>query len=281
MAYKIEDFLGLIGSDVNKSLSPFIHNTVYQKREQQAFYKAYSLKEKEVLKALRALSVFSFKGINITNPYKELAFNNVDSLTDSAIQIGAINTIKVMEDDSLKGYNTDHLAVKEILKERFDNQNFPAVLLLGAGGAARAVLFALLRLGFNKIYISNRTKTKAIELVSEFDSKIQNEAEINVIEWARDDISVVLKNSEIIIDSTGLSWSNKSFPGYNNITTDSFIFDLSYPDFKSKLSIKAEEVNADYIDGKKMLLYQAREADRIWFPDFNDKEREKLFDLQF
>lgn len=281
MDNKINDFLGLIGSDVNKSLSSYIHNSVYQKRNQRAFYKAYSLNEKEALQVIKTLSVFSFKGINITNPYKELAFNNVDILSKSANEIGAINTIKVMKNNILKGYNTDFLAVKEILKERYDDQNLPQVLLLGAGGAAKAVFYALINLGFKKLTISNRTRLKAENLVSDFNSQIQDQSKIKVIEWDKDFIIKTLKNSEIIIDTTGLSWSNKSFPGYDNIISDNFIFDLSYPNFNSKLKNKAKEVNADYIDGKKMLLYQAREADKIWFPEFDEKERKKLFELKF
>lgn len=281
MDNKINDFLGLIGIDVNKSLSSYIHNSVYQKRNQRAFYKAYSLNEKEALQVIKTLSVFSFKGINITNPYKELAFNNVDILSKSANEIGAINTIKVMKNNILKGYNTDFLAVKEILKERYDDQNLPQVLLLGAGGAAKAVFYALINLGFKKLTISNRTRLKAENLVSDFNSQIQDQSKIKVIEWDKDFIIKALKNSEIIIDTTGLSWSNKSFPGYDNIISDNFIFDLSYPNFNSKLKNKAKEVNADYIDGKKMLLYQAREADKIWFPEFDEKERKKLFELKF
>lgn len=281
MDNKINDFLGLIGIDVNKSLSSYIHNSVYQKRNQRAFYKAYSLNEKEALQVIKTLSVFSFKGINITNPYKELAFNNVDILSKSANEIGAINTIKVMKNNILKGYNTDFLAVKEILKERYDDQNLPQVLLLGAGGAAKAVFYALINLGFKKLTISNRTRLKAENLVSDFNSQIQDQSKIKVIEWDKDFIIKTLKNSEIIIDTTGLSWSNKSFPGYDNIISDNFIFDLSYPNFNSKLKNKAKEVNADYIDGKKMLLYQAREADKIWFPEFDEKERKKLFELKF
>ncbi|MFN2364316.1 MAG: shikimate dehydrogenase, partial [Halarsenatibacteraceae bacterium] len=281
MDYQIQDFLGLIGSDVNKSLSPFIHSTVYQKRGQKAYYKAYSLSKKEALTAFKALAIFSFKGINITNPYKELAFKNVDILSKSAEEIGAINTIKVMEDDKLKGYNTDFLAVKEILKDKYDSlKEFPPVLLLGAGGAARAVLYALLDLGFKNLTIANRTKAKAVNLIAEFSKYKQEKANIQVIEWAEADIARAVVDSEIIIDATGLSWSNKTFPGFNRISSDNFIFDLSYPDFKSKLQIRAKKVEADYIDGRKMLLYQAREADQIWFPEYNDKERKKLFDLE-
>ena len=281
MDYNIECFLGLFGSDVNKSLSPYIHNSVYQKRGQKAYYKAYSLNEAEVLKVFRALAIFSFKGINITNPYKELAFKNVDILSKSAEEIGAINTIKVMEDSSLKGFNTDFLAVQEILRERYDNsKEFPPVLLLGAGGAARAVLYALLDLGFENLTVVNRTRAKAVSLVVEFSKYKQDASEIKVIEWDEADIARAVGDSEIIIDTTGLSWSDKSFPGFNRINSDNFIFDLSYPDFKAKLQIKARKVQADYIDGRKMLLYQAREADRIWFPDLNDKERKKLFDLE-
>ncbi|MFW6382187.1 MAG: shikimate dehydrogenase family protein [Bacillota bacterium] len=280
MVYNINDFLGLIGSDVKKSLSPYIHNTVYQKRDQRAYYKAFSLNEEETLQAFKALSVFSFKGINITNPYKELAFKNVDILTKSAEEIGAINTIKVTEASSLKGYNTDFLAVKEILKEKYDNlKRFPSALLLGAGGAARAVLYALLDLRFDNLGISNRTKSKAEKLIDEFDNYRPAGTKIKIIEWDEKAISRAVMDSEIIIDTTGLSWSNEAFPGYKSISSDNFIFDLSYPDFNSKLKVKAEKVNSDYIDGKKMLLYQAREADKIWFPEFNDRERKRLFAL--
>lgn len=269
--------LGLFGGDVSRSLSPLIHNYVYQKRKQKAIYKAFSIKQEQLGPALNQLANFSFKGLNITNPYKELVKEFLDEVSEAAEKIGAVNTIKV-EDAKLFGFNTDYLAVKEIISVQMLNfQHLPTVLLLGAGGAARSVLYALSKFTGSKILLGNRTESRAKNLIAEFSDLFLNKEKLNYIEWTQNALGKATTQADIIIEATGLSWRKQVYPGYERIGSQHFVFDLSYPQYSGPLAEYANKQQAHYLDGKNMLLIQAREADQIWFPDKNDQERKRLF----
>ncbi|MGM0419627.1 MAG: shikimate dehydrogenase family protein [Bacillota bacterium] len=269
--------LGLFGADVSRSLSPTIHNYVYQERKQKAIYKAFSINEEQVGPALNQLASFEFKGLNITNPYKELVIKFLDEVSEAGSKIGAVNTIKV-EDNGLSGYNTDYLAVKEIISDNMQNSQYlTTVLLLGAGGAARSVLYALSKFTGFKILLGNRTESRAKKLIEEFSELFSYKGEIKYVKWTQKALGNATSQADIIIEATGLSWQEQVYPGYEKISSHHFVFDLSYPQNQGPLSKYANEQQACYLDGKNMLLIQAREADKIWFPAKDNQERKRLF----
>ncbi len=263
--YRPEYLTGLFGTDTEVSLSPAIHNKIYEKINLPAVYKDFSLEPSQLSRAFEAIKTLSFRGINLTYPFKIDILPMLDQIDDSAEKIGAVNTVKI-EDDFAAGYNTDFLAIKKLLAEWFSREKKDLnALLVGAGGAARSVAMALNASFFENvnITIANRTLSRAENLVEDIiDSERINSA---VIPLKRDDIMDSLSEIELVIDATPLGWQDEMFPGAKGITADHKIFDLSYSSPPSKLLKLAENKGAERENGTRMLVYQAEAAHEIWF----------------
>ncbi len=264
------EILGLFGRSTDKSLSPIIHNSVYQKRGWPAVYLAFSLEPEELAAALQGIRALKFVGVNVTNPYKEDVIPRLDRLEQGASRIGAVNTIKLSR-QGLIGYNTDFLAVKELLTEWQNYVPFPinSALILGAGGAARAVTLACLESGMKKLYFSNRTREKAVRLKDDF--KNYADCQLLIRGWETQEQAEIVSEVDLVVDATTLGWQGKLFPGAEKgLKERTAVFDLSYGKPLSRLLKLARERGCFWEDGSRMLLFQAREADKIWFADRDD-----------
>lgn len=273
------EILGLFGRSTDKSLSPVIHNGVYQQRGWPAVYLAFSLEPEELKAALQGIRALKFMGINVTNPYKQDVIPLLDELDQAASRIGAVNTIHFFR-QNLIGYNTDYLAVKELLADWQVSASLPinSALVLGAGGAARAVTLACLDSGLKKIYLSNRTRQKAVKLKNDFDKYA--DCQLLITEWKIDEQTDIVREVDLVVDATTLGWQGRLFPGAEKGLQDSTaVFDLSYGRPVSRLLKLARERGCFCEDGSRMLLFQAREADKIWFADRDDASSDKYFTL--
>ncbi len=269
--------LGLFGRSTDKSLSPIIHNGVYQKRGWPAVYLAFSLEPEELKAALRGIRTLKFVGINVTNPYKQDVIPLLDELDQAASRIGAVNTIQLSR-EKLIGYNTDYLAVKELLADWQKSVPHPirSSLVLGAGGAARAVTLACLESGMKKLYLSNRTRQKAVKLKDDFNKYA--ECQLMITEWEIQEQAETVREVDLVVDATTLGWQGKLFPGAEKgLQGNTAVFDLSYGKPVSRLLKLASKRGCFSEDGSRMLLFQAREADKIWFADRDDADSDQYF----
>jgi len=272
-----QSLLGLIGDDTSKSLSPHIHNSVYQRRNWPTVYKAFSLAPEDLADAFSGFKALKFRGINVTIPFKEKVITYLDELAPGAKNLKAVNTIKFTESRAI-GYNTDYLAVKELIKEWQEEEQkpFKSALVLGAGGAARAVVLASLEAGLKEIYLSNRTFSKAENLQEDFSGKGQQK--IKLLQWQKSAQARVIEEVDLIVDATSLGWQGKLFPGAEEgLSKETRIFDLSYGSPPSPLIKLARDRGCALENGTRMLLYQAREADKIWFSARKDTRADELF----
>lgn len=267
-SYSPRFLTALFGSDTEESLSPLIHNKMYEKLNIPAVYKNFSISQDNFNTAYKAANVLSFKGINITYPFKEKAVTIVDKVEGIAEKIGAINTIDLGDNESY-GYNTDYLALKKLFKIWFVEKNTELeFLIIGAGGAARAVAAAISSAQFlsaGKIFIANRTYNKAKNLTDELLDSSCNKGE--VIKWKGNSIGEIVSRVNIVIDATTLGWKQKLFPGARRLSGDQRVFDLSYSAEPSPLLKLAAERGCKRENGLRMLLYQAQEAHKIWFEE--------------
>ncbi len=151
---------GLIGDPVSKSLSPFIHNYVYEKHQLNLKYMAFRVSDKDLLTGIAGMKVLGMHGFNATIPHKIELLNVVDKLDPYAEQLQAINTVKIKE-GRLLGFNTDGPGLIQSLLDHNIDINNARVLVLGAGGAARGIAMALGIRGCSAIGILNRTYEKA------------------------------------------------------------------------------------------------------------------------
>ncbi|MFO7797338.1 MAG: shikimate dehydrogenase [Promethearchaeia archaeon] len=255
--------LGLIGHPVQHSMSPIMHNAVIQKLNLKYIYLAFDVDPKNLKKAMSGIRALNIKGINVTIPYKQEIMKFVDEIDPLAKKIGAINTIKNV-DGYLIARNTDTAGAKKSLKDakcKFQGKN---VLVLGAGGASRAICFALAEEA-NKIIISNRTEDKAISLAKEIKNKVNTDAEgysnqKNILEK-------FIENVDILINTTPLGM----YPKTNQIPLpehllieDLFVFDVIYNPLKTKLLKVAEKKGCNILGGLDMLVNQGALAFEWW-----------------
>jgi shikimate dehydrogenase len=248
---------GVLGDPVSHSLSPVMHNAAFKALGMDCEYHAFRVSNESLHDAIHGAHALGFGGLNLTIPLKEKALEIVTP-NDLARQIGAVNTVDFKE--GIIGYNTDGLGAKMALKDNGVGIKGKNVLLLGAGGAARAIAFQLAADGAS-VTIANRTQDRAISLVKEV-SRI-GKADAGVIR----DLKNLIHNSDILINSTSIGM----FPKVSEsiVTSDKMhrnlvVFDIVYNPVNTQLLREATKAGAKTIDGVMMLVYQGAEAFKIW-----------------
>ncbi|MFT7099486.1 MAG: shikimate dehydrogenase, partial [Rickettsiales bacterium] len=160
----------VLGDPIAQSLSPYLHNFWLKKYHIDGIYIPLKVASNDFEKFLKNLPDLGFSGCNITIPHKEYALKICDNLSQSAKQIGAVNTISFDEDGKIWGDNSDHYGFIQNIKSSNLDFDFTGktALILGAGGASRAIIFGLLQAGIGQIIIANRSKSKAENLATIF-----------------------------------------------------------------------------------------------------------------
>ena len=237
---------GLIGHNIGYSFSKTFFNFKFEKENRNDSYENFDIpvlsKISEILENNPDL-----KGLNVTIPYKKSIIQLLDKVDKEALQIGAVNTIKINKDGSLKGYNTDHYGFSKALMEFFPLKEKKA-LVLGTGGASKAVKYVLQIMNFEVTQVS-RTKT---------------ENNITYTDLNRD----IIKQNYLIVNCTPLGTFPKieecpDIP-YEYLTKDHLAFDLTYNPRETKFMKLSKERGARKSNGLKMLEYQAKKAWSIW-----------------
>jgi shikimate dehydrogenase len=233
---------GLIGMGISYSLSPAIHNYIFKLISDNSVYLAFDVSEDKFESVFKGLLEIS-KGLNITIPYKERAMEYIKEYDSVAEKVGAINTVYLK-----KGYNTDYLAIKQLVYEKVGRIDGMKCLVAGAGGAAKASSYALGDLG-GIIYMMNRTKVRAENLVfrlrkAGYDAYIAEKFDTNY---------------DIILNAT-------PDPSYipSKCVGGILVIDLVYKPVKTKLIRTAMEKGIPVINGLEILIRQALIAQSIW-----------------
>jgi len=248
---------GVLGDPVSHSLSPAMHNAAFKALGMDCEYHAFRVSPETLRDAIHGAFALGFGGLNLTIPLKEKALEIVKP-TELAKHIGAVNTVDFK--NGISGHNTDGLGAMKALEGggvRIKGKN---VLLLGAGGAARAIAFTLAAEGAI-VTIANRTPERAISLAKEVGSagKISG--------CGLDDLNDLIKNSDILINSSAIGMSLKvteTLVTSDLMHRDLVVFDIVYNPLNTRLLQEARKAGAKTIDGVMMLVYQGAEAFKIW-----------------
>lgn len=256
--------LGLIGYPIKHSLSPWIHEQLLKKAMLQGDYRLFELSlEQSFAKQAEHIKQQNVHGFNVTVPFKETIIPYLDNLSSEAQAIGAVNTV-VNQNGRWIGYNTDGIGYLRALESQhphvFMNKTNP-VLIIGAGGAARGIYYALLSEGFRRIDIANRTIEKAYAI-----------AALNTYNARTDCITLEqaekrLEQYALIIQTTsvGMKPNNKATPLYlNQIKPRTIVSDIVYQPLETLFLKEAVKRQALVHYGHTMLLYQAQAAFEIW-----------------
>lgn len=249
----------VIGDPINHSLSPNIHSAAFRELNLDCSYIAYRIPKEELEEGIEGLKKIKIDGFNVTIPHKVEMMKFLDKIDESCSLIGAVNTI-VNNEGMLKGYNTDMDGFLEPLKKRNIDIVNSNVLLLGAGGAARAIVAGFAKEKAKSITIANRTIEKANNLV-EFAQKISLNANATTI----DQVKESAQNYNIIVNATSIGLQNESSPiSLEGVNEKTVVYDIVYMPMHTDFLKKAKEKNAIVIFGYEMLLGQAVRAFEIW-----------------
>ena len=252
---------GVIGWPVGHSRSPLLHGHWLARYQIDGAYVPLAVKPEDLPQALAALPKLGFSGLNITLPHKERALQLVDEADDVARRIGAANTIWVGDDKRLYATNTDAFGFIETLRTGAGNWHAGAgpALMLGAGGAARAVLVALLDAGVPEIRIANRTRARADALAEEFGDRAVP------LPWPVG--PQALDGAQLLVNTTSLGMSGQPplDVRLDALAPGAVVMDIVYTPLETALLAKARSRGLVAVDGLDMLLHQARPGFEKWF----------------
>lgn len=255
----MEKRFAVIGDPIDHSLSPNIHSAAFRELDIDCSYIAYRIPKGELEEGIEGLKKIKIDGFNVTIPHKVEMMKYLNKTDEACSLIGAVNTI-TNDNGVLKGYNTDMDGFLEPLKKKEISIVNTRVLLLGAGGAARAIVAGVAKCKAKEITIANRTITKADEL-AEFAKKIGLDATaINI-----DDVKDSAKNYDVIINATSVGLQNEASPiSLDGINQKTIVYDIVYMPMNTDFLKKAKEAGCTIIYGYEMLLGQAAQAFEIW-----------------
>lgn len=263
---------GVMGWPVAHSRSPRLHGFWLREYAVDGAYVPFAVAPDQLAGALNSLRALNLAGVNLTIPHKEAAFAHVDQVSDLAAEIGAINTVTVGEDGVLHGDNTDGFGFIENIRAAVTGFDFSAgpTVVLGAGGAARAVCVALLGAGAREIRLLNRTQVRAEALKDRLGQSLIVEP------WVGRNSALV--DAHLVVNTTSLGMSRQPAldVDLDQLPTSALVNDLVYAPLETALLASARRRGNLAVDGLGMLLHQARPGFAAWFgvePEVTDALR--------
>jgi len=259
----------VIGNPIDHSLSPKLHNFWIKKYKINAVYEKKLLNNNEIENLIFNIREEKIYGINVTVPFKKMVIPFLDKLSEEAKISQSVNTI-YKKDNKIIGDNTDIEGFKLSLDKIGQKTKNKKALILGAGGVVPSIIIALKKMQIKKIYLSNRTELKAIELKKNF-------PEIEIIKWGD------TLDFDIIINATsiGLKKEDEINIDYQKISKGKFFYDVIYNPSETNFLKNAKKYGGITRNGKMMFVYQAQKAFFIWhkiIPEI-DNETINLLDV--
>ncbi len=251
----------VIGNPIEHSLSPQIHEFWMKKNNLNAFYKKQKLSNVDLSDYILKIKNKEIDGINVTIPFKKEIISYLDELSLEAEKTQSVNTI-CLSNKKVVGHNTDINGFKFAIRDtKYDATN-KKVFILGAGGVVSSIILALIDMNVSNIFVTNRTKSKADDLKNLFKS-------VKIVEWGE------IPDFDMIINATSLGLKNEEISlDFSKIKNDKFFYDVIYNPFETNFLRNAKKAGNFTENGKKMFIYQAAEAFKIWHgiqPEINDE----------
>lgn len=257
--------LGVIGNPVEHTFSPVMHNAALQAMRMDYVYLAFHVHPNFLREAIAGMRALQIRGLNVTVPHKLGVMEWLDEISAEARAIGAVNTID-NRDGLLKGYNTDTFGVMESLRQQGGLKVMPSqVVLLGAGGAARAVLYGLLQQKeVEEVLVLNRTVERAERLACDFDpggERVKVGA-LEPVQQAR------IREAGLLINSTSVGMHPHEgvspLEDCGSLHAGMLVLDIVYNPLRTRLMEEAEAVEGKALNGLGMLVYQGARSFEIW-----------------
>jgi len=254
---------GIIGDPVEHSLSPAMHNAAFQELNLDFVYVAFRVRKNELKEAIVGAKSLDIRGLNVTMPHKSAVMKYLDEIDPTARSIGAVNTI-LNDKGRLIGYDTDGIGALKALKENGISLNGKKLLLLGAGGAGKAIAFHAAQ-EVEELKILNRTAQKAKDLAKVLRKKFGKK--IDGTSLSARTIKRELEDADIVVNATSVGMRPKDDqslidPGW--LRPNLCVMDIVYNPIETKLAKDAKFVGAKVVSGVEMLVYQGAASFEIW-----------------
>ena len=258
----------VIGNPINHSLSPELHNYWIKQNQINATYEKKELNKNEIKSLILEIKQKNISGVNVTVPYKNTVIPFLDELSDEAKKTQAVNTL-YLKNEKVIGHNTDIVGFEKAIKKINFSFNNKKIFILGAGGVVPSIVYSSIKMGSSKIFVSNRTKSKA-EKVKEIFDKIQ------VVNWGD------MPNFDVVINATslGLNKDDKINLDFTKIGKNKLFYDVIYNPGETNFLKVGKKLGNIIENGKLMFIYQAYSAFKLWHniePTINN-ETIKLLD---
>lgn len=256
----------ILGHPITHSLSPTMHTAAFAALDMDWVYVPVDVLPADLANAVRGLRALGFRGASVTVPHKQAMIPLLDEVTEAARTMGAVNTI-VRRGDRLIGDNTDWQGFLVPLREAGFDLAGQRCAVLGAGGAARAVVYALGRAGATAITIFNRTVSRANDLIRDLQPAIPAVALRSRSLAATADL-VAGSSPALVVNTTSVGmWPETDgcpWPADRPIPSETVVYDLVYNPLRTRLLRQAEEAGCRTIDGVRMLVHQGAIAFKMW-----------------
>ena len=260
--------LGVLGDPIEHSLSPQMQNAALESCGLKMRLARFAIGPKDLGRALKLFAAHDFVGISLTVPDKIAVLNFLDEVDENAWAIGAVNAVR-FQGGKLFGYNTDGAGISDAIRSGlFGDASLSRwpVLLLGAGGASRAIARQCALEGCPKLFLSNRTRERAEKLRPEL-ARANEATTIVVVDQEPEALRRALTEARLVINATnvGLRPDDRSLISRDSLTPAHFVYDTIYNPPRTALLGEAEAAGAQFANGLTMLLYQGARSFELWF----------------
>ena len=263
----------VIGNPIDHSLSPTIHNYWIKKNNIKAIYDKERLKSDDLKNLIIKIREKKISGVNVTVPFKKEIIPYIDKLTFGAEATQSVNTILLTDDSKIVGYNTDIGGFENAIKYTKYDISGKKIFILGSGGVTPSIIFALYKMNVSSITLTNRTRTKAEYLQNFYNSNTVKKNErigIKVVDWGE------VPEFDMIINATsvGLNSDDNLDLDLSKIGKNKFFYDVIYSPNETNFLKKGKDLGNKIENGKKMFIFQAAEAFKIWHdiqPEINEE----------
>ncbi len=254
---------GVIGDPIEHSLSPVMHNAAFNALGLDYVFLAFKVKPAEIENAVDGMRALNIRGLNVTMPHKTNIIKHLDRVDLSAQIVNSVNTI-LNKENLLFGFNTDGVGALKALKENGVQLKGRKVLLLGAGGAARAIAYTLAKEA-DELAVLNRTVKQAQELTKLLQKSLNKKVVAGSLSPV--DVQNSIQDSDILVNATSVGMKPKADESPippQLLRSNLAVMDIVYNPLETKLAKEAKEAGAKVVSGVEMLIYQGAESFSLW-----------------
>jgi shikimate dehydrogenase len=254
---------GVIGDPIEHTLSPVIHNAAFNHLGLDFVFLAFRVKAADLENAMRGMRGLGIHGLNVTMPHKSTVTAYLDTMDPAVKYLGSANTI-LNEEGKLSGFNTDGVGALKALRENGTELSKKKVLLLGAGGAAKAIAFSLAR-EVGELVVLNRADEKAKDLAEALARTLNKKVVGGALSQGA--IAENLQDSDVLINATSVGMhpeANQSIVAPRLLRSELTVMDIVYNPIETKLAKVAKAAGAKVVSGVEMLIYQGAASFELW-----------------